>query len=436
MFQKVIYKILKSPVMIAALSCGLIAVFYYSFQFDSNRQNSIENVREQIEKNNGHMAIALFYKKNKTAIENVMDNLLISFLDSYRVESSDGSIIVESDHKMVCREPLSKNLVADLLNVGTIYYCLSEAKIAKATVATYPMLFLILFVIVVAVLTPVFASDKYLGILLESADNPDEPIQSFSKRLRGLPKATAKAMLKIRQKNDEVLDAAKLTSQLENENQHIKVVRHAAHDLLAPITSIQKKRRLQAEISEKELDVFIGKISKVCEELRKGTRSDSYKLNEVEEVSVHKIASDILGEKKVLCPDVKFKLDCDENIEVLAVKMDFYRVLSNLITNSCEALNDTRNGEVQVAAKKVINKVEIEVSDNGLGISESEMGKIFNEGYTSGKALGSGLGLYYVNKKINEWGGRVEGFSGNGRTVFTLTLNTPYEESGSDEVVI
>ena len=50
MFQKFVYKLLKSPVMIAALSCGLIAVFYYSFQFDSTKQNNIANVREQIEK--------------------------------------------------------------------------------------------------------------------------------------------------------------------------------------------------------------------------------------------------------------------------------------------------------------------------------------------------------------------------------------------------
>ena len=389
-----------------------------------------------MKKNNDQMATALFYKKDKGAIENVMDNLLISFLDSYLVESSDGTIKVESEQKMACREPLSKNLVADFLNVGTVHYCLSEAKIAKATVATYPMLILILLVIVVAVLTPVFASDKYLGILLESSDNPDEPIQKFSKRLKGLPKATAKAMLKIRQKNDEVLDAAKLASQLESENQHIKVVRLAAHDLLGPINSIRKKRRLQPEISENELDAFIGKISKVCEELRKGTHSEAYKLNEVEGVSVHKIASEIIEEKKVLCPDVSFKLSCDEDIEVLTVKMDFYRVLSNLLTNACEALDGSQKGRVEFAAKKVLNKIEIEVSDNGPGISESEMGKIFNEGYTSGKALGTGLGLYYVNKKLNEWGGRVEGFSGNGRTVFTLTLNTPFDESGSDEVVI
>ena len=116
--------------------------------------------------------------------------------------------------------------------------------------------------------------------------------------------------------------------------------------------------------------------------------------------------------------------------------MDFYRVLSNLLTNACEALDGSKKGKVEFTAKKVLNKVEIEVSDNGPGISESEMGKIFNEGYTSGKALGTGLGLYYVNKKLNEWGGRVEGFSGNGRTVFTLTLNAPFDESGSDEVVI
>ena len=82
-----------------------------------------------------------------------------------------------------------------------------------------------------------------------------------------------------------------------------------------------------------------------------------------------------------------------------------------------------------------IEKVEIEIMDNGSGISNEDMSRIFNQGYSSGKSSGTGLGLYYVNKKVNEWGGRIEVFSGKGKTVFFLSLNSPYKES-RDEVIL
>jgi signal transduction histidine kinase len=69
------------------------------------------------------------------------------------------------------------------------------------------------------------------------------------------------------------------------------------------------------------------------------------------------------------------------------------------------------------------------VKDNGIGIKEEHLGKIFEMFYrTSDKSSGSGLGLYIVNETIKKLGGKVEVNSQvNLGTTFTLTI--PISES-------
>ncbi len=69
--------------------------------------------------------------------------------------------------------------------------------------------------------------------------------------------------------------------------------------------------------------------------------------------------------------------------------------------------------------------MEVSVSDNGAGIEESEIGKIFNRfqqaGDTlSGRPQGSGLGLHISKEIVERLGGKiwVESEPGSGSTFF------------------
>jgi signal transduction histidine kinase len=103
--------------------------------------------------------------------------------------------------------------------------------------------------------------------------------------------------------------------------------------------------------------------------------------------------------------------------------------LTNLIINSLQAM-DGSGGKISVIlTPEDYNRVRIEVSDTGRGISEDDMLKIF-EPYFSTKETGTGLGLAIVKKAVDDHHGTISVKSKQGEgTTFTITL--PVSDPGA-----
>ena len=103
------------------------------------------------------------------------------------------------------------------------------------------------------------------------------------------------------------------------------------------------------------------------------------------------------------------KTDYDEKIgNINIIPQDIGRVILNLITNAFYAVNEKktlRQAEgysyeptVTVSTKKINGKVEIKVTDNGNGIPQKVLDKIFQPFFTTkptGQGTGLGLSLSY-----------------------------------------
>jgi signal transduction histidine kinase/ligand-binding sensor domain-containing protein len=81
------------------------------------------------------------------------------------------------------------------------------------------------------------------------------------------------------------------------------------------------------------------------------------------------------------------------------VPQDFSRVVLNIVNNSCYALHEKSkkniagfNPEVVITTKKINDKIEIRIRDNGTGIPPHVIEKIFNPFFTT-KPTGQGTGL-------------------------------------------
>jgi signal transduction histidine kinase len=98
------------------------------------------------------------------------------------------------------------------------------------------------------------------------------------------------------------------------------------------------------------------------------------------------------------------------------------RALFNLLLNACEAV-ELETGEVDIKIREVPRGVEIQVADNGRGISESVRSQVFEPFVSFGKENGTGLGLTVVQKIIQDHGGdvKVEKTSSEG-TIFRVVL--------------
>ncbi|UCD36794.1 MAG: HAMP domain-containing histidine kinase [Fidelibacterota bacterium] len=105
---------------------------------------------------------------------------------------------------------------------------------------------------------------------------------------------------------------------------------------------------------------------------------------------------------------------------VLGDESKLRRVFLNLLKNSLEAVD--KEGVISVSIESQDSKVNIEVADNGRGISEGEIEKIFDPYYTT-QDKGYGLGLAIVKNIVDEMNGTIIVKSKEGKgTKFILRL--------------
>ncbi len=107
------------------------------------------------------------------------------------------------------------------------------------------------------------------------------------------------------------------------------------------------------------------------------------------------------------------------------------QVLTNLIGNAIKFTNP--GGQVVVLASVNGDKMLVEVKDNGIGIPEAALERIFSRYYqvedrSERSAMGSGLGLHIAQKIVEGHGGQIwaESLAGEGST-FRFTLPLPEE---------
>ncbi|MDM8568341.1 ATP-binding protein [Thiotrichales bacterium HSG1] len=107
------------------------------------------------------------------------------------------------------------------------------------------------------------------------------------------------------------------------------------------------------------------------------------------------------------------------------------QVWTNLIYNSVQAMN--AQGEIYVRLKKVNDEVIVEIEDNGPGIPEDVLPRIFDSNFTTkSKGEGTGLGLSICQELVQKHQGEITIESQPGRTCFKVIL--PFEPKYLDAI--
>ena len=126
---------------------------------------------------------------------------------------------------------------------------------------------------------------------------------------------------------------------------------------------------------------------------------------------------------------IKYELVCADGLPaVFAEEMSMHRAFLNMLTNSCDALNDCADGDERVLriTCKLVNggsDVAVGFYDSGSGIAADKIGSIFDAFYSAKGSAGTGLGLAVVQKIVEEHAGTISVDSQEGSwTEFTITL--------------
>ncbi len=186
---------------------------------------------------------------------------------------------------------------------------------------------------------------------------------------------------------------------------------------------MEKAKRLTIE-EIKILNDRVSQLSSILNAQQEYVYGDKYRqvftLEHVLE-DVLRIQDGLLSELKI---DVQTNLD---NIPELNLpKTKVAHIMNHLIKNACEAMRHTPEPVLNISASLVgPDRLEILIKDNGMGIEQHILERIFSQGYTTKKG-GIGRGLHFCANAAVEMNGQIEVASkGTGKGAeFKITLPT------------
>ena len=215
-----------------------------------------------------------------------------------------------------------------------------------------------------------------------------------------------------------------ITEHVNLDNMQKEFVADVSHELKTPITSIMgyADTLLEGEYDRETQAKFLNviatearRMAKLVTDLLTLSRYDSNKKK------VQKESFD-LGELVKKCQDklaieIKKKnhtVNCFVTADVPPVyadKYDIERVVLNILTNSIKYTKE--GGEIKIYVGFVYNDAYIKIFDNGIGIPEEDLNRIFERFYRVDKARtremgGTGLGLSIAKEILDKNGGSID----------------------------
>ncbi len=245
----------------------------------------------------------------------------------------------------------------------------------------------------------------------------------------------------IRDGSNKVIEALGIFHNVTNmkltEKMRVDFVANVSHEIRTPLTSIKGYSQLlaaQTHNHPENCDIVIDKIVSNTERL-KDLFENLLKLSVIEsqyDVTKDDIDLDLFIKKIEAGLKGKYinkSFNLEKNLEVHTLKGDsklLEQVITNLIDNAIKYTADSP--KITLSVRKERNSTLIEIRDNGPGINENELNRIFErfyrvQGQSSKTIEGTGLGLSIVKHIINKHGGeiKVDSVVGSG-TTFTISL--------------
>jgi PAS domain S-box-containing protein len=212
-----------------------------------------------------------------------------------------------------------------------------------------------------------------------------------------------------------------------------KIARILAHEVRNPLTNInlsveQLEEDLQTENEYQPYFDIIKRNSKrindLVTELIENSKPTELKSSKLTLQSILKSTIELARDRAEL-KNIKIITDFEnDHIEIDADESKLKIALLNILMNAIEAV-EANAGEIRIAYKCENRKCLISIGDNGCGIQDEYLHKIFDP-YFTGKSTGVGLGLATTRSIINMHNGKIDVETQVGKgTIFHIELDQP-----------
>jgi len=235
---------------------------------------------------------------------------------------------------------------------------------------------------------------------------------------------------------DELEESAVQLAQSEREAAWREMAKQVAHEIKNPLTpmrlTVQSFER-RFDVEDPEIDAKLKEYSNTLIQQIDTMSSIASAFSNFADMPaqqseilnvnlVVKLALDIFRERNIsFAPSEHFE---EEGNELLAKfdRTQLIRVVTNLVKNAIQATKTVDSPQIMVQVGAENDQVKIAVMDNGIGITEENMHKIFQPKFTT-KTSGMGLGLAMVKNILETHNGNITFVSEEGKgTTFTVTF--------------
>jgi signal transduction histidine kinase len=239
---------------------------------------------------------------------------------------------------------------------------------------------------------------------------------------------------------------------VESERKNRELVSNISHDLKTPITSIKGYvEGIMDGIADtpEKMDRYIRTIYNKANDMdrliNELTIYSSIDANQIpynfHRINVAEYFQDCIEEVGLDLESKNIRLDfinmVPDDTLVIADPEQMRRVINNIIGNSVKYL-DKENGLIEIRILDELDSIRVEIEDNGKGISQKDLARIFERFYRTDASRnsmkgGSGIGLSIVKKIIEDHGGYIWATSKEGEGTCMHFVLRKYEEKEQNE---
>lgn len=402
---------------------------------DAQKLKSLSSFAAPLESFNSYIRIErdneLFYETDSTAVSCEHEKLLENIDTGKNLNhfGSDGLIIVNHTQKDESSPAYTIIIVNDDYIVNDVSPGLNTRQLTNLLLGkTGLIIFIIILFFIISIVVISFITSKTivkpikkiaLGADEIARGNLDYEIDYKSTNELG---KTVDSFNDMRRRLKSTIE-----KQQSAEKERKVLVAGIAHDLRTPLTSAKGYAEGLidgiADTPEKQqrylktIRSSISDTEKILDDLMTVSRMElgGYTLNTTD-VNVKEFFDDGAEEIGVELShegfDFEYNNKCSNNATICIDVDRFARVISNIISNSIKYAKKDIKGRVSLNIEEYEHSIIIEIADNGIGVDQKSLAKIFDTMYRadparSGVSQGSGLGLSICKQIVELHSGTV-----------------------------